>query len=145
MICALRSTQVIGSFVHTYRSIRSALHPMQGLARRNLNGSIKPITHSIHRMAAINIEEKFNAQEPVDLRSYSDRWEAIWAAGLQPGQVRRSRQLTWPVVPVVTSIIGHGLFLQQRFDCGDASPALMDLMASKLDVKGKRVLVPGCG
>ena len=35
-----------------------------------------------------SIEDKFNAMEAVDLKSYSDRWEAIWAAGLQPGQVR---------------------------------------------------------
>ncbi|GLC42206.1 hypothetical protein PLESTB_000642300 [Pleodorina starrii] len=56
---------------------------------------------------------------PAEPEVYSDRWEQIWGAGLARGE---------------------------RFDAAAASPALVDLLQSgRVDVKGARVLVPGCG
>ncbi|KAG2432699.1 hypothetical protein HYH02_006683 [Chlamydomonas schloesseri] len=50
---------------------------------------------------------------------YSDRWELLWSAGVGKGQ---------------------------RWDCAAPSPSLVDLLKSgKVDAKGKRVFVPGCG
>ncbi|GIL59487.1 hypothetical protein Vafri_14165 [Volvox africanus] len=59
------------------------------------------------------------APEPPEPEVYSDRWEMIWGAGLARGE---------------------------RWDAAAASPAIVDLLRSgKIDVKGARVLVPGCG
>lgn len=54
-----------------------------------------------------------------DRQKYDQRWNDIWEKGLEPGQ---------------------------RFDMSGTSPALLSLLASgKLQVQGKRVLIPGCG
>ncbi|DBA66412.1 TPA: hypothetical protein ACH3X2_002391 [Trebouxia sp. C0005] len=52
-------------------------------------------------------------------KDYDKRWNNIWEAGLEPGQA---------------------------FDASAASPALLALIEQgKLEVRGKKVLVPGCG
>ncbi|KAL0054204.1 hypothetical protein WJX82_005368 [Trebouxia sp. C0006] len=52
-------------------------------------------------------------------KSYDKRWNNIWEAGLEPGQA---------------------------FDASATSPALLALIEQgKLEVRGKKVLVPGCG
>ena len=57
------------------------------------------------------------AASSIDYYSYQARWEDIWSEGLQPGEA---------------------------WDKKGASPAMLELLSSK-DVRGKRVLVPGCG
>lgn len=52
-------------------------------------------------------------------KSYDKRWINIWEAGLEPGQA---------------------------FDASATSPALLALIEQgKLEVRGKKVLIPGCG
>ncbi|DBA92759.1 TPA: hypothetical protein ACH3X1_002954 [Trebouxia sp. C0004] len=52
-------------------------------------------------------------------KSYDERWNTIWKAGLEPGQA---------------------------FDASATSPALLAVIEQgKLEVRGKKVLVPGCG
>ncbi|KAF8055990.1 rhbg [Scenedesmus sp. PABB004] len=59
------------------------------------------------------------AVPPADWQDYHQRWFGIWEAGLVPGEL---------------------------FDKGESSPQLLAMLRSgELDVRGKRVLVPGCG
>ncbi|KAG2482846.1 hypothetical protein HYH03_018237 [Edaphochlamys debaryana] len=57
--------------------------------------------------------------DPPEPPVYQDRWESIWSAGLPAGV---------------------------RWDQSQAAPALQELLRrGAVDVRGKRVLVPGCG
>ncbi|KAG1669495.1 hypothetical protein FOA52_015662 [Chlamydomonas sp. UWO 241] len=59
-----------------------------------------------------------NVANPAE-KEYLGRWDAMWRDGIQKGQ---------------------------KFDLGQTAPSLQALLTSgQLDVKGRRVLVPGCG
>eukprot|EP01025_Chloroclados_australasicus_P012309 TRINITY_DN1565_c2_g1_i1.p2 TRINITY_DN1565_c2_g1~~TRINITY_DN1565_c2_g1_i1.p2 ORF type:complete len:221 (-),score=24.48 TRINITY_DN1565_c2_g1_i1:252-914(-) len=54
----------------------------------------------------------------VDKQEYDKQWERFWQRGIAPGEIWDKTQI---------------------------SPALANLLNGKLDVRNKRVLVPGCG
>lgn len=80
----------------------------------------RALGRGIHTLATLNNNN--NNKETMSGQgdgAYSDRWENMWKAGIQPGQA---------------------------FDAECCSPSLQELLSSQLgDLEGKKVFIPGCG
>ena len=94
------------------------------------------------------------AQQCADAE-YNKRWLNIWDSGLEAGKVgvlclHAAGEANWNLTLFVhllknCMLSPRSLCDTQCFDASKASPALLALLDGGLDVKGKRVLVPGCG
>ena len=86
-------------------------------------------------------------------RAYDQRWNNIWEAGLSKGEVsdqpvseKRYHCLFACILTLQTHQTTYKSSGMQRFDASSSSPALLALIKEgKLQPRGKRIFIPGCG
>ena len=83
--------------------------------------------------------DKVNAKEEINIEDYHSRWEQTWAGGLERGQ---QFDKSGPS-PCLLAILSHkGVTSVEPGSSIDGPESALGIHA---DVRGKRVVVPGCG